>query len=226
MKTSTPGILLLSRCSATPRGRPWGSRSTSSFPTIALKKNATSSAGFMRVRKSTITNTVRQRKDGSRIHVSMVASPVRTTAGTIIGVSKVARDISAQKEIEAKLTLQSALVELSDEAIFAWDLHDGIVEGNTGCERLYVSNAVKFTAKHGVVQVLLERVNSHVEIVVSDTGTGIAAEFLPHIFERFRQADGGTTREHGGLGLGPPIRARRQTRPPAHVKIPEWSIPV
>ena len=82
-------------------------------------------------------DTVRLRKDGKRIHVSMVASPVRTTAGVLIGVSKVARDISAQKAIEAKLTLESALVELSDEAIFAWDLHDGIVEWNTGCERLY-----------------------------------------------------------------------------------------
>ncbi len=65
-----------------------------------------------------------------------------------------------------------------------------------------VSNAVKFTPKHGVVQVRLERVNSHVEIVVSDTGTGITPDFLPHIFERFRQADSGTTREHAGIGLG------------------------
>jgi signal transduction histidine kinase len=65
-----------------------------------------------------------------------------------------------------------------------------------------VSNAVKFTPKHGVVQVRLERVNSHVEIVVSDTGIGIAPDFLPHIFERFRQADSGTTREHAGIGLG------------------------
>jgi PAS domain S-box-containing protein len=65
-----------------------------------------------------------------------------------------------------------------------------------------VSNAVKFTPKNGVVQVRLERVNSHVEIVVSDTGAGIAPDFIPHIFERFRQADSGTTREHGGIGLG------------------------
>jgi PAS domain S-box-containing protein len=65
-----------------------------------------------------------------------------------------------------------------------------------------VSNAVKFTPKHGVVQVRLERVSSHVEIVVSDTGIGIAPDFLPHIFERFRQADSGTTREHAGIGLG------------------------
>lgn len=65
-----------------------------------------------------------------------------------------------------------------------------------------VSNAVKFTPRHGVVQIRLERVNSHVEIVVSDTGIGISPDFLPHIFERFRQEDSGSTREHGGIGLG------------------------
>jgi signal transduction histidine kinase/CheY-like chemotaxis protein len=65
-----------------------------------------------------------------------------------------------------------------------------------------VSNAVKFTPKKGRVQVRLERVNSHVEIVVSDTGIGIGPDFLPHVFERFRQADVGTTRKTGGLGLG------------------------
>jgi PAS domain S-box-containing protein len=65
-----------------------------------------------------------------------------------------------------------------------------------------MSNAVKFTEKGGKVQVRLEQVNSHVEIIVSDTGVGISPEFLPHIFERFRQADSGTTRERGGLGLG------------------------
>jgi PAS domain S-box-containing protein len=65
-----------------------------------------------------------------------------------------------------------------------------------------MSNAVKFTGRGGRVQVRLARVNSHVEVVVSDTGIGISPEFLPHIFERFRQADSGTTRERGGLGLG------------------------
>ncbi|PYR62386.1 MAG: hypothetical protein DMF91_06910 [Acidobacteria bacterium] len=65
-----------------------------------------------------------------------------------------------------------------------------------------LSNAVKFTPKGGRVQVRLERVNSSVEIVVSDTGIGIPADFLPHIFERFRQADSGTARQRGGLGLG------------------------
>ena len=65
-----------------------------------------------------------------------------------------------------------------------------------------MSNAVKFTPKGGRVQVRLERVNSHIEIVVSDTGMGIAKEFLPHVFDRFRQADSGSTRRSGGLGLG------------------------
>ncbi len=65
-----------------------------------------------------------------------------------------------------------------------------------------LSNAVKFTPKNGRVQVRLERVNSHIEIVVSDTGIGIAADFLPHLFERFRQADAGLTRQTAGLGLG------------------------
>jgi PAS domain S-box-containing protein len=65
-----------------------------------------------------------------------------------------------------------------------------------------LSNAVKYTPKGGKVQVSLLRVNSHVEVIVSDTGIGITAEFLPHVFERFRQADGGIARERGGLGLG------------------------
>lgn len=65
-----------------------------------------------------------------------------------------------------------------------------------------VSNAVKFTPKGGRVQVRLERVNSHIEIVVSDTGIGIRPDFVPYVFERFRQADTGPTRKIGGLGLG------------------------
>ena len=65
-----------------------------------------------------------------------------------------------------------------------------------------VSNAVKFTPKGGQVQILLERVNSHLEITVIDTGQGIRPDFLPQVFDRFRQADGSTTRRHGGLGLG------------------------
>jgi PAS domain S-box-containing protein len=65
-----------------------------------------------------------------------------------------------------------------------------------------LSNAIKFTPRGGRVQIRLERIASHVEIAVSDTGQGISAEFLPFVFDRFRQADSTTTRKHGGLGLG------------------------
>jgi PAS domain S-box-containing protein len=65
-----------------------------------------------------------------------------------------------------------------------------------------LANAVKFTPKGGQVDVVVERINSHMEIKVTDTGAGIGPHFLPHVFERFRQADSSTTRSHGGLGLG------------------------
>ncbi|HEX8352993.1 MAG TPA: ATP-binding protein [Pyrinomonadaceae bacterium] len=65
-----------------------------------------------------------------------------------------------------------------------------------------LSNAVKFTPHGGSVRVALRRAGGYAEVTVSDSGRGIAPEFLPHVFDRFRQADGGITREHGGLGLG------------------------
>jgi PAS domain S-box-containing protein len=86
------------------------------------------------------------------------------------------------------------------------DRNAGIVSGDP--ERLQqvvwniLSNAVKFTPRGGRVQACLRRVDSHVEIAVSDTGQGIHPQFMPHVFERFRQADSSTTRAHGGLGLG------------------------
>ncbi|HEY6217287.1 MAG TPA: PAS domain S-box protein [Pyrinomonadaceae bacterium] len=65
-----------------------------------------------------------------------------------------------------------------------------------------LSNAIKFTPRGGWVQIRSARVNSHLEIVVSDTGQGISPDFLPHVFDRFRQADQRTSRQHGGMGLG------------------------
>lgn len=65
-----------------------------------------------------------------------------------------------------------------------------------------LSNALKFTPKGGRIQVKLQRIDSHVEIEVSDSGVGISKEFLPYVFDRFRQADASSTRIHGGLGLG------------------------
>ena len=65
-----------------------------------------------------------------------------------------------------------------------------------------LSNAVKFTEGGGEVTIAMRNVDEDVEIAVSDTGQGISSDFLPHVFDRFRQADSSTTRKHGGLGLG------------------------
>ena len=86
------------------------------------------------------------------------------------------------------------------------DPSTGIVSGDA--DRLQqvvwnlLSNAIKFTPEGGRVDVTLQRVDAHLELTVSDTGRGVAPGFLPHLFERFRQADASTTRAHGGLGLG------------------------
>jgi PAS domain S-box-containing protein len=249
--------------------------------------------------------TIRQRKDGGLLPVSLTVSPIRNQHGTVVGASKIARDISererAEQERQRLLTIAREASRLKDEflatlshelrtplnAIVGYvrmlqsDLLTGekrtraldtvarnvtsltqivedvldvsrIISGKlrlnvqpvelppviqnavetvrpaadakgvrlvtivdprttpvTGDpERLQqilwnvLSNAVKFTPRRGLVQVRLERVNSHVEISVSDSGAGIPAEFLPHVFERFRQADAGINRERGGLGLG------------------------
>jgi signal transduction histidine kinase len=65
-----------------------------------------------------------------------------------------------------------------------------------------LSNSIKFTPQNGSVQLRLAMLGSQAEITVKDSGQGIAPEFLPHVFERFRQGESGTNRQHGGLGLG------------------------
>ena len=65
-----------------------------------------------------------------------------------------------------------------------------------------LSNAIKFTPDQGRVEVTLRRTNAHVQVQVRDTGKGVSSDFLPYMFERFRQGNTGVTRSHGGLGLG------------------------
>jgi PAS domain S-box-containing protein len=256
--------------------------------------------------------TVRRAKDGHLVDISLTVSPVRNAAGQVIGVSKIARDITERRRIERERAIflqreQEARAEaealnrskdqflatLSHElrtplnAIFGWarmlqtgqldpamrsrateaivrnaraqvqlleDLLDvsRIITGNMRLEVRPVNlktvveaaleavepaanakgirlqtmldpqagpimgapdrlqqvvwnllmNAVKFTPRNGRVQVYLHKANSHIEIIVSDTGEGIAPEILPHLFERFRQGDGGSSRRHAGLGIG------------------------
>jgi CheY-like chemotaxis protein len=86
------------------------------------------------------------------------------------------------------------------------DERAGLISGDA--ERLQqvmanlLSNAIKFTPKGGSVQVVLRRVESHIAVSVSDSGIGIDAAFLPHVFEPFKQAVDGPMRRHAGLGLG------------------------
>jgi len=117
------------------------------------------------------------------------------------------------RALELVTSIESALESIRPAAeakAITIDLHrDGTPSVVTGDpDRLQqvfwnlLSNAVKFTPKHGHIVVNVRRANSHVAVAVSDSGIGIRPEFLPYVFERFAQADTGSARAHGGLGLG------------------------
>ncbi len=131
--------------------------------------------------------------DTSRIVTGKLRLNVRAVdlASIITAATDTARPAAEAKEIRLQTLLDPSAGPISGDPDrlqqVVWNL---------------LSNAIKFTPKRGRVQVRLERVNSHVEIVVSDSGKGISTEFLPHVFDRFRQAEQTTTRSHGGLGLG------------------------
>ena len=101
------------------------------------------------------------------------------------------RPAAEAKEMRLQLQLDSPAGQVSGDPDrlqqVAWNL---------------ISNAIKFTPNGGRVLVRLERVERNVEVTITDTGQGLAPEFLPHVFDRFRQADATTTRAFGGLGLG------------------------
>ncbi len=96
-----------------------------------------------------------------------------------------AKDIAINKILDSKAGLVSGDVDRLQQVV--WNL---------------LSNAVKFSSKGGRVEVRLEKIGSYIEIAVQDSGKGIEQEFLPYVFDRFRQQDGATTRKYGGLGLG------------------------
>ncbi|MBV9468453.1 MAG: PAS domain S-box protein [Abitibacteriaceae bacterium] len=130
----------------------------------------------------------------------------------------VSRIITGKLRLEARPTDLSAVVEAAVESVLpaaqakdirlqrVLDSGTNLVSGDPNRLQQVVwnllSNAIKFTPKGGRVQVRLERVNSHIEIIVTDSGQGISPQVLPYVFDRFRQADSAMTRQHGGLGLG------------------------
>lgn len=123
-----------------------------------------------------------------KLHLSV--QPVDLSA-LIIAVVDGQRPAAEAKEIQVRLQLYTTTEPVTCDPDrlqqVIWNL---------------VSNAIKFTPQGGRLLVRLERVHSQIEITVTDTGLGIAPEFLPHVFDRFRQADATTTRAFGGLGLG------------------------
>jgi PAS domain S-box-containing protein len=131
--------------------------------------------------------------DVSRIISGKLRLDVRTV--DLISIVTAALDsirpAAEAKEIRVQTVLDSATGPISGDSDrlqqIVWNL---------------LTNAVKFTPTGGRIQVKVHRLDSNVEIVVSDTGVGINKEFLPYVFDRFRQADASTTRVHGGLGLG------------------------
>jgi PAS domain S-box-containing protein len=131
--------------------------------------------------------------DVSRIISGKIRLDVEPT--DLVSVIKAATDsvrpAADAKELQLQLVLDPVACLIRGDAVrlqqVVWNL---------------LSNAVKFTARGGSVQVRLDRTDSNARITVGDTGEGISPDFLPHVFDRFQQADGTITRRHGGLGLG------------------------
>jgi len=111
-------------------------------------------------------------------------------ATVVAAAVELVRNAAEAKDIELRVTIHPGALMIGDSERLrqvVWNL---------------LSNAVKFTRRHGRVEIRLEPRDSQVQLTVSDTGVGIDPEFMPHLFERFSQADSSTTRPHGGLGLG------------------------
>ncbi len=131
--------------------------------------------------------------DFSRIQAGKLRLNVRAInlADVVDAAVDVVRPAADAKDVRIELVLDSDAGQISGDPDrlqqVAWNL---------------LSNAVKFTPRGGKVQIRLERVNSHCELTVSDTGEGISPSFLPFVFDRFSQADSSSTRAHAGLGLG------------------------
>ncbi|MBA2620101.1 MAG: GAF domain-containing protein [Acidobacteria bacterium] len=150
--------------------------------------------------------------------VETINRNARAQAQIIEDILDISRIISGKLRLDVRLINPSDVIETAVESArpaadakgirlqMLLDPHAAPVSGDP--DRLQqvvwnlISNAVKFTPKNGRIQIRLERVDSHVEISISDTGQGISPDFLPHVFERFRQNDSSTSRLYGGLGLG------------------------
>jgi signal transduction histidine kinase/CheY-like chemotaxis protein len=150
--------------------------------------------------------------------IAIIDRNVRIQTQLIEDLLDVSRIISGKVRLDVQpvdlADVLQATLETVGPAAEAKELHvikivdplAGPVSGDAGrLQQIFwnlLTNAIKFTPKGGKIHVLTERVGSHVEISIRDSGEGIDPEFLPRLFDRFSQADGSIRRKHGGLGLG------------------------
>lgn len=131
--------------------------------------------------------------DTSRIATGKLHfEPKPTDLNTVVKAAmETVRAAAAARNIELSVVLAPTTLVVMGEPVrlqqIVWNL---------------ISNAIKFTEPGGRVTITTQYEDSHAGLTVTDTGVGIAPEFLPHVFDRFKQADGSTSRRHGGLGLG------------------------
>ena len=116
------------------------------------------------------------------------------------------RPIAVSRVIDAAITVVRPAADAKSIKLTYKPELDGVILGDSARLQQIVwnllSNAVKFTPEGGSIEVRLQQRESHMSLTVSDTGQGIRSEFLPSVFDRFRQGDSSTTRNYGGLGLG------------------------
>lgn len=157
--------------------------------------------------------------DARRAHAyEVIERSARAQAQLIEDLLDVSRIMAGKMRLEVRPVALPPIIERAVEVVrpsadakgirlqTVLDSEAGSVLGDEGRLQQVVwnllTNAVKFTPRGGRVQLVLERVNSHLEIAVVDTGEGMDPTFVPHVFDRFRQADASTTRAQAGLGLG------------------------
>ena len=157
--------------------------------------------------------------DKGRAHaLEVIANSAQAQAQLIADLLDISRIVSGRLRLDVRAIELAPIIEAALDVVRpaaeakAIELHaefgrePGEVSGDpTRLQQVIwnlLSNAVKFTPDGGRVTVQLARINGQVEINITDNGAGIAPDFLPHVFERFRQGDSTTTRQHGGLGLG------------------------
>jgi PAS domain S-box-containing protein len=156
--------------------------------------------------------------DGVRRAVEAVERGATTQAQIVDDLLDVSRIVRGELKLDVRPVDMAPVIEAAIETVRlsaaareieitpSLAARAGPVSGDPGRLQQIVwnllTNAIKFTPNGGKVQISLEARDGIVELRVRDDGCGISPEFLPHVFERFRQADSSTTRAHGGLGLG------------------------